>query len=516
MALIPDALRAAATRFPDRTAVVVDGADSMSFAEWEERSNRVARGLVELGLRPGDRVAILASDDAAILCYVSYMAAQKAGAVPTPINTRLSRTEVSHVLEIARPAVLVASASQRARARDAASGLEPAPVLVGPGAPAPADDAHAPPDVAWESLEEGDGDAFQVPVAETDLADILYTSGTTGLPKGVASTHENVLSIDVTPSEAVDGFLHSAPLGTVLGTYGAMLACLRLALTNFCLPSFSATRFAELIGERRPGWLLLVPAHVHLLREAAALEGTDTSSVSMVLCGTAPMPPATFSWLAERFPTALVINAYSLTEAGDSACLMSSAEALDRPGSVGKPLAGGAVRVVDDAGNDLGANEVGELVLRIRRGRRFYFGDPEETDRTWRDGWVSSGDLGYLDDDGYVYLVDRKKDMIIRGGYNVYSVEVENAIHEHPDVVEVAVLGIPHKILGQDVAAVARLQPGTSVELESLRGFLSDRLADYKRPRTLVIVEVAFGLGFVIFVHELGHFAVAKWCGVKC
>ena len=138
------------------------------------------------------------------------------------------------------------------------------------------------------------------------------------------------------------------------------------------------------------------------------------------------------------------MNAYSLTEAGDSACLMSFADSIEHPGSVGKPISGGAVRVVDEPGIDLPPNQVGELVLRIRRGRRFYFGDTEATDETWKDGWVHTGDVGYVDRDGYVYLIDRMKDMIIRGGYNVYSVEVENAIHEHPAITEAAVLGVPH------------------------------------------------------------------------
>ena len=150
-------------------------------------------------------------------------------------------------------------------------------------------------------MERNRQTAFQVDTKASDLADLLFTSGTTGLPKGVASNHENLLSIPVAPSEKEASFLHAAPLGTALGTYGTIIACLRLALTNICLPTFSTARFASLIEERRPGWLLLVPAHAQLLRESGALEGVDTSSVEIVLCGTAPMPPETFRWLAETF-----------------------------------------------------------------------------------------------------------------------------------------------------------------------------------------------------------------------
>ena len=489
MTLIPDALRTMAERFPARVALVVDGGGSMTFEEWERRSNSVARGLVGLGLAPGERVAILLDPDDAVLCYIAYIAAQKAGGVATPINTRLARAEIAHILAVARPKVLVAANDQLSRARDAVVDLSPPPLLVGPARASDAVGDHEPSIEDWGALESHDDAAFQVSTTPSDLADLLFTSGTTGHPKGVASSHDNVLSIPVAPSEREDLFLHAAPLGTALGTYGAMIACLRLALTNVCLPVFSTSRFAALLEERQPGWLMLVPAHVHLLREFAALDGIDTSSVQIVLCGTAPMPPDSFRWLASRFSEAMVMNAYSLTEAGDSACLMSFADSMEHPGSVGKPIAGGAVRVVDDLGNDVPPNQVGELVLRIRSGRRFYFGDSDATARTFQDGWVHTGDLGYLDADGYVYLVDRKKDMIIRGGYNVYSVEVENALHEHPAIAETAVFGVPHRILGQDVVAVARLKEGASLDLDSLREFLEDRLADYKQPRRLLLSD---------------------------
>jgi acyl-CoA synthetase (AMP-forming)/AMP-acid ligase II len=491
MTLVPDVLRAMAERFPDRTAVVVDGGGSMSFAEWEHRSNAIGRGLVGLGVLPGDRVAILVSNRDAIHGYIAYMAAQKAGGVASPINPRLARAEVAHILRIAQPKVVVASDELFAHVDDAVGHLGAVPpILVGTSGVAGAASSSDLRVVDWAEMEGKSQSALQVDTTASDLADLLFTSGTTGLPKGVASNHENLLSIPVAPSEREASFLHAAPLGTALGTYGTIIACLRLALTNICLPSFSTSRFACLIGERRPGWLLLVPAHVQLLRESGALEGIDTSSVEIVLCGTAPMPPETFRWLATTFSDAIVMNAYSLTEAGDSACLMSFTDSLEHPGSVGKPIAGGAVRVVDETGDDLPRDQVGELVLRIRRGKRFYFGDSEASDETWKDGWVHTGDLGYVDRDGYVYLVDRMKDMIIRGGYNVYSVEVENALHEHPAIAEAAVLGVPHRVLGQDVLAVARLKDGMFLDLGALSEFLEDRLADYKQPHHLILSDV--------------------------
>ncbi len=478
MALVPDELRKVAERFPSRVASLVDGGGSMTFAEWERRSNAVGRSLVELGVVTGERVALLVTNQDALVFQIAYFATQKAGGVAAPINPRLARREIGHILENARPRVLIAAGDQLARALDLTAGLADPPVVVSPEVDAP----HA-----WGALEENDDDAFQVPVTSSDLADIVYTSGTTGLPKGVASTHDNVLHIAVTPSEREDALLHAAPLATALGTYGAMIASLRLGFTNICLPSFVTARFAQLIDSHRPGWLMVVPAQVLLLREAGVLEGLDTSSVWMVVFSTAPMPPEATRWLAATFPRAMLVNAYGLTEAGDAACLLPPGEAEQRPGSVGKPIERAGVRVIDNHGKRLDANHVGELLIRIGGGRRFYFGEPESSAETWQDGWVHTGDLGYLDDDGFVYVVDRKKDMIIRGGYNIYSIEVENALYEHPAIMEAAVLGVPHQILGQDILAVVRLAEGASLGIDALHVFLADRLADYKHPNLMVV-----------------------------
>jgi acyl-CoA synthetase (AMP-forming)/AMP-acid ligase II len=208
----------------------------------------------------------------------------------------------------------------------------------------------------------------------------------------------------------------------------------------------------------------------------------------MVMFGSAPTPPHALPALAEAFPRAALVNGYGLTEGGGSTCTMPPGELLRRPGSVGKPVAGASVRIVDDDGDERPAGEVGEVTIRLAAGERSYWNDPEASARTWRDGWVHTGDLGYFDADGFLYLVDRKKDMINRGGYNVYSIEVESALYEHPDVAEAAVVGVPHDVLGHDVCAIVRLRDGSdTLDVASVRAFLADRLADYKLPRRLVV-----------------------------
>src|SRR5207244_3575240 len=240
---------------------------------------------------------------------------------------------------------------------------------------------------------------------------------------------------------------------TFVGTHGAQTMSMRLAITSLLLPSFDAHRFAELVATERPGWILAVPAHFLLLLESGALEGCDTSSVRMIVYGSAPTPPDAVARLAEAFPNAVLMGGYGLTEGGGNVVTMPPGEALSHPGSVGKPMAGVSLRILDDDSKELATGEVGEVVLRVPTGQRQYYGDPDATAQPWRDGGVHSGDLGYLDDDGFLYLVDRRKDMIVRGGYSVYSIEVEGALYEHPDVVEVAVVGTPHDVLAQDTCA---------------------------------------------------------------
>ncbi len=492
MALLPDHLRTVAGRFPDRAALRVAGASTagdtafteMSYAQWDGRSNAVARGLQGAGVARGDRVALFVGNDSAPLYQVAYFAVLKAGAVAVPVNPRVARRELEHMVSDSGAIAIVAGPGELDRVR-----ALPAPspdrrlLVIGPAASKPGERD-------WSDLVDGDTADFQVDVGPDEIADILYTSGTTGLPKGVAATHRSALvSHPLMPIDRPIALLHSIPLATFLGTHGTQTLCLRLAVTNLLLPTFDAGRFATLIDSQRPAWIVMVPAHALLLIESGMLDEIDTSSVRMLIYGSAPMPHHAVQRLTTAFPRATLMNGYGLTEGGTSVVTMPPGEALRRPGSVGRPLDADVVRVVDDTGNLVPVGTVGEVAIKVEAGQRYYHNDPEATAATWRGDWVQSGDLGYFDDDGFLYLVDRKKDVIVRGGYNVSSIEVESALHEHPDVIEAAVTGVPHRILGQDVAAVVRLRPGGALDVASARAFLADRVADYKRPRRIVVCD---------------------------
>jgi acyl-CoA synthetase (AMP-forming)/AMP-acid ligase II len=454
--LIPEEVAARAERFGDRTAVRVVGGDEMTFGEWHGRAGALAAGLAGAGVEKGDRVGLLMANEAAIEFGVAYVGIHRAGAVAVPINPRYARREISHIVADCQPKLVLEPADVAALER---SGGRVGPMTT----PTPAR-----------------------MVGAEDLADIFYTSGTTGLPRGVASTHANASFHSLKPMEAGGVFLHSLPLATFTGVHGAQLTPMRLGVTAVVLPAFDTGRFAALIDEERANWVLMVPAQILLLLESGALDGRDTSSVLAVMFGGAPTPPAAVEALAEAFPSAVLLNGYGLTEGGASVCVLPPGESKRRPGSVGKPMPGAEVGVVDDGGRPVATGDVGEIVLKVPAGERRYWGDEDASARTWRNGWVYTGDLGRLDEEGYLYVVDRKKDMILRGGYNIYCVEVEDALHELPDVVEAAAVGVPHDVLGQDVCAIVRLRAGApALELDVVRTALADRLADYKLPRRL-------------------------------
>jgi acyl-CoA synthetase (AMP-forming)/AMP-acid ligase II len=401
------------------------------------------------------------------------MATLRAGAVAVPVNPRVAARELEHIAADSGAVAVVAGPDQLERATGLGGGL----TVIGPGAP-----------VDWAALTAGDDTEFRPPVRDDDLSDILYTSGTTGVPKGVEITHRSVAdNLFSAPLDRTSTLMHSAPIATFLATHGIQALVVQFALTELVLPTFDAARFAALVGAERPEWLTMVPAHALLLLESGELDAIDTSATSVVMFGGAPMPHDAIKGLAAAFPKASLINGYGLTESGTTVVAMPAGEALKRPGAVGKPFDPAAVRIVDEAGGDVPEGSVGEVAIKVPPGQRRYHNDDEATAAAWRGEWLHTGDLGFLDGEGYLHLVDRKKDVIVRGGYNVSSLEVEGALHEHPDVVEAAVVGIEHRVLGQDVAAVLRLRNGADPDDLDLDTFLADRLTDYKRPRKIVV-----------------------------
>lgn len=468
--IVPDLLRAAAADSPERCAVQVPGAGAMTYAEWEARSNQLARALVDEGLEPGDRVALWFSNCAALDYLIGYFAVQKAGGVAVPINPRLAPPEVAFIFDHAVPRFWLGD-------RDAAAALEL---------------ARAGPRVLEGRAEDQSGTEFQVARSADDLADVLYTSGTTGFPKGVASRHADVARIaEGNAARHFSGaaFLHAFPMHTFAGTHGMLMLSLSGKLSMIVQPRFDAPGFLELVEKRRVAITYLAPAMIRLLLDRPELERADVSSIRLILYGSAPAPPEMVERVGKAFARAAQVNVYGSTEAGAASCALPPDQALRRPGSIGRPVPPAELSIRAESGEPLAAGEVGEIWLRLPGAHRSYYNDEAATRATWTaDGWLKTGDVGHLDADGYLYIDDRKKDVILRGGHNVYPAEVERALLAHPGVAEAAVVGAPHRVLGEDVAAfiVAR-EPG-KLSLEELARWCAERLADYKRPRRVEFV----------------------------
>ena len=457
---------------------------ALTFAEWDSRSNALARGLIARGVERGDRVSIYLPSEECLRWIVAYAAAHKAGAVAVPTNTRLSVRELIAILGHGEVRALLTCSALLPAAREVRDALPSLELLVSDG------DDRGEGEVAWDEALDADDSDIQVDVDLDDLADIMYTSGTTGLPKGVAVRHRNVAMIpNHEPPWTGAGWLHGAPLFTFAGIsfiYNPM----KMGMVGLYQPKFDAGEWLRIVERERPTMAFLVPAMAELLVAHPDFANADLDSLLAVSIGSAPLAPNTLMTLVERLPQASVSNSYGMTEAGPAFIVMPQEEVTKRIGSVGKPIPPMEIKIVDDDDNDRGPHEVGELLTRLPGRQREYYKDAAATESTWtRDGWLRSGDLGYLDDDGFLYLVGRKKDLIVRGGHNVYPTDIESVILEHPEVREAAVVGIPHAVLGEDIAAFVVRKPDAAVGGDELQAFCADHLADYKRPRQVNFVD---------------------------
>jgi acyl-CoA synthetase (AMP-forming)/AMP-acid ligase II len=470
-----DQLRYMAGAYGTETAYRdLDAGTAITFAEWDEQSNRLARGLVGRGVKPGDRVSIYLQSEEALRWIVAYAAVHKAGAVAVPTNTRLSPRELVAILGHCEAGAMVTGESLLPTAKEVQTGVPSLGLIVS----------------SEPEVRDDDGSEFQVPVDIDDLADVMYTSGTTGLPKGVAVRHRNVAMIpNNEPPWSGNGWLHGAPMFTFAGIafiYNPM----KMGLAGFYLPRFDAGRWLELVERERPTMTMLVPAMAELLVAHPDFGSRDLSSLTAVSIGSAPLAPQTLVAMQERLPQATVSNSYGMTEAGPAYIVMPKEEVTKRIGSVGKPIPPMEIKIVDDSGAECPPRKVGELLTRMPGAQREYYRDADATAQTWTpDGWLRSGDLAYLDDDGFLYISGRKKDLIIRGGHNIYPTDIEAVLHEHPAVQEAAVVGVPHAVLGEDVAAFVVARPDASIESAELADFCAERLADYKRPRQIHFVD---------------------------
>ncbi len=461
---VPEALAARAAERPDDVAAALVGGEQLTFAQWEERANAAARGLIGRGVKPRDRVLLPCDTHDWVDLAVAYVAVQKLAAVAVPVSTRMG---LHHLAATAVAAGAVGA--------------------VGSGA------AELAPPCGWSAtvaeLRRGRAThALRSLAAADDPAEILYTSGTTGRPKGVVATHASVLHAHLRPRARREPrrVLHPLTPATTAGQ-GLLVQPLGAAPhTVLTLPDYDDAALVAAIERERPTDLVLVPALVLSLIRSAAARTADLSSVRMVRTTSAPIAPAALAQLDALFPRAATYNMYATTESWPARARMRFDPS--RPGAVGRADGGSAIRVVDESGASAPPEVVGDVQLNLAGApQRHYDGDPEATAAVFLPGgWVRTGDAGYLDADGYLHLVDRHADLVVSGGLNISTIEVEAALHEHPEIVEAAVFGIPHPSLGEVVAAALRVTP--AFDLAALNVFTEARLGP-KAPKRVVVVE---------------------------
>ncbi|HHX90740.1 MAG TPA: acyl--CoA ligase [Paracoccus sp.] len=472
-------LREGAARAGERTALVL-GETRISYRDLDAQVEQVARNLVTRGLRPGDRLGLLL--DNGIEFILAFMAAARAGIIAVPMNTRQRRPEIEFALNQCGAAGLIHDAAHAANLPAASATPALAHVFVVGGGQA----------TPFDALLADAAPVTFAPIAEEDPLCLLYTSGTTGQPKGAVLTHVGTVHSmlhyrDTWRLKEGEIAALAVPASHVTGLVAIILTTFLVAGTVLVMPAFKARRFLELATRERMSYTLMVPAMYNLCLLDPDFTHFDLSAWRIAGFGGAPMPGATIARLAETLPGLSLCNAYGATETTSPCALLAPGEINDHPRAVGRVLPCADVIIMDDDGREVAPGESGELLIGGPMVVPRYWDNPEADATGFIGGYWRSGDIGSRDEHGFLHVFDRKKDMINRAGFKVYSIEVENTLCHHPSVTEAAVIGAPHPVLGEQVHAFVHCAGGRAAP-DDLRAFCAERLSDYKVPETITFL----------------------------
>ncbi|MBM3519615.1 MAG: AMP-binding protein [Alphaproteobacteria bacterium] len=478
-----------ATRLADKVAAI-DDAGEVSFAALNRRADRLAHGLVAAGGRAGDRVALILPNGIPFL--VIEIAIMRAGMVKVPLNIRFHADEVMYALADCQPSLVLARPDYAERIAAQGQVIPSLKKVFAVGGTAPSCRSYE------QVVETGDATPFAaVAYGDDDPILIRYTGGTTGRPKGIVHTHRSYIAIvlDVIRENA----LVEADIALQLGHLSHGL--------NYMWPAYAAVGATQVLREKfdppavwrdlarhRITWVYMVPTMIHMLLDAD--DGVaDVSSLRTFNYASAPMPVPLLRRAIKRFGP-IFTQVYTLSEAPVITTMLHPHEHVEeacefgpRLGSIGREIATMELRLIDDVGRDVAPGEAGEIAVRSVNNMAYYWKRPEETAKTLVDGWLRTGDMARRARDGFLYMVDRKKDIIITGALNVWPKEVEAAIERHPAVAQVAVVGAPDEKWGERIVAYVVLRPGMTAGAEELIQLCLDHLADYKKPREVHFID---------------------------
>jgi len=488
---LDEIVRRNALRSPGKRAVVADG-HALSWQELNARIDQLANALRNCGLGPGERVAILLGN-----CreYIElYMACARAELLAVPLSYRLTAREARDILRQAAPSLLVHGATFAGTAHELADVLCGQQIVWSVGSPPGSPGVRLEDEMARASVQTRCSNA-----GDSSPCAIFYTSGTTGLPKGalvsalnLEANGYNQIIADAAREDDIN--LIATPLYH-MGAVFMAITYMMLGCSQVILPHFSPRAWTDAVRREGATVSLLISTMINALLNDPSTAGADLSSLRLIFYGGGPMPPAVLRRALSSWRCAFT-QGYGLTETLEATFLVAADHVLDgderrerRLASAGREAVGAQVRIVNPEGRDLGCGEVGEVLVRSRSVSAGYWRQPEETARTLREGWFHTGDLGFLDEDRYLFIVDRLKDMVVTGGVNVYTKEVEAVLYTHPAVVEAAVIGLPDERWGEAVTAVVVLRPGLEVSEAQLIEHCRADLASFKKPRRVLFLS---------------------------
>ncbi|HEV7847069.1 MAG TPA: long-chain fatty acid--CoA ligase [Thermoleophilaceae bacterium] len=462
----------------EQTAFKLDDVE-LSYALLDEGSARIAALLKSKGIEPGDRVGLMMPN----VPYfpVIYYGILRAGAVVVPMNVLLKGREVGFYLEDPGAKLLFAWGDFGEAAEAGAEKAGAEVILVKPG--------------EFEKLvAEHEPDTEMVDREGDDTAVILYTSGTTGQPKGAELTHSNLhknsagVSANLGELTDADVLLGALPLFHSFGQTCTMNSAVFVGATVTMLPRFDPEKALEIIARDKVTIFQGVPTMYNAMLHCDSADGADCSTLRTCMSGGAAMPAELMRAFEEKFGC-IILEGYGLSETSPVASF-NHPDKERKPGSIGTPIEGVEMQVWDDDGNEVDQGEVGEIVIRGHNIMKGYWNREDANKEAITDeGWFRTGDMAKVDEDGYFFIVDRKKDLIIRGGYNVYPREIEEVLYEHPAIQEAAVVGVPHDELGEEVGAAVVLKQGESVDADELKSYVKEQVAAYKYPREVWFVD---------------------------